>query len=54
MKVLITGGCGFVGHHFVEHFIKNTAWDIVIIDRLSYSGSLDRLRDINVFDDKRV
>lgn len=53
-RVLITGGCGFVGHHFIEHFLKNTEWDIVILDRLSYAGSVDRLRDINAYDDKRV
>lgn len=54
-KVLITGGCGFVGHHFVEHFLKNTDYDITIIDKLTYASSgFDRLRDINAFDDKRV
>jgi len=53
-RVAITGGLGFVGHHFVEHFIKNTDWHIVIIDRLSYAGSLDRLRDINVYNDERI
>ena len=55
MKVLITGGCGFVGHHFVEHFLKQTDWDIVTFDKLTYAASgLDRVRDINAFDDKRV
>lgn len=54
MKILLTGGCGFIGHHFVEAFLKNTTWDIIILDRLNYAGSLDRLRDINAFDDKRV
>lgn len=54
-RILITGGAGFIGHHVVEHFLKNTDWDIVVLDRLSYaSGGLDRLRDINVFDEKRV
>lgn len=54
-RILITGGCGFVGHHIVEHILKNTSWDIVIIDRLSYaSGGLARLRDIKVYDPKRV
>lgn len=54
-KVLITGGCGFVGHHFVEHFLKNTDWEIVILDKLTYaSQGFDRVRDINAFDDKRV
>lgn len=54
-RVLITGGAGFIGHHFVEHFLKNTDWDIVVLDRLNYaSGGLDRLRDIRAFDEKRV
>jgi len=54
MKILLSGGCGFVGHHFVEHFIKNTEAEIIILDRLNYSGSIDRLRDIDAFDDNRV
>lgn len=54
-RVLITGGCGFIGHHIIEHIIKNTDWDIVVLDKLNYASSgFDRLRDINVFDDKRV
>ena len=36
--IMITGGCGFIGHHFVEHVIKNTKWKIVIIDKLSYAS----------------
>src|SRR3990167_761401 len=55
MRILITGGAGFIGHHFVEHFIKNTDWDIVVLDRLNYASfGFDRLRDINCFDDKRI
>ena len=54
-KILLTGGCGFIGHHFVEHILKNTDWNIVILDRLSYASSgLDRIRDIQAYDDKRV
>jgi len=54
-RVLITGMCGFIGHHLVEHILKNTDWDIVGIDRLSYaSNGLERLRDIEAYDDKRV
>ena len=37
MKIIVTGGCGFIGHHFVEHVYKNTDWDIIVIDRLSYA-----------------
>ncbi len=55
MRVLITGGAGFVGHHFVEHFLKNTNWEIVVFDKLNYAAlGFDRLRDIDAFDDKRV
>jgi dTDP-glucose 4,6-dehydratase len=55
MKIVITGGCGFVGSHVVEHFMKNTDWDIVVLDKLTYASSgLDRLRDIESFNEKRV
>ena len=30
---LVTGGCGFIGHHFVEHIHKSTDWNIIIIDK---------------------
>ncbi len=54
-RILVTGGCGFIGHHFIEHIIKNTNWDIVVIDSLTYaSNGFDRLRDISVYDDRRV
>lgn len=55
MRVMITGGCGFVGHHVVEHFLKNTDWTVVVLDRLDYASmGFDRLRDISVFDSARV
>lgn len=55
MKILVTGGCGFIGHHFIECLIKNTDWEIVVLDKLTYaSNGFDRLRDIKVFDDKRI
>ncbi len=55
MRILITGGAGFIGHHFCEHILKNTDWEIVILDRLNYASfGFDRLRDVKVYDDKRV
>jgi len=54
-KLLCTGGAGFIGSHFVEHFLKETDWDIIVLDKLNYASmGFDRLRDIDVFDDKRV
>src|SRR3989344_5681975 len=49
-KILITGAAGFVGHHLVEHVLKNTDWQITTIDRLDTSGNLNRLPGINVWD----
>ncbi len=55
MNILITGGCGFLGHHCVEHLLKDTDWNIYVFDRLSYAArGFDRLHDINAFDDARV
>jgi dTDP-glucose 4,6-dehydratase len=46
-KIVITGGCGFIGHHFVEHVYLNTDWNIVILDKLTYaSKGYDRIRNI--------
>ena len=50
-KIIITGGCGFIGHHFVEHLCLNTDWEIIILDKLSYASmGLDRLKNTNIFD----
>ncbi|MEN3014412.1 MAG: NAD-dependent epimerase/dehydratase family protein, partial [Endomicrobiia bacterium] len=55
MKILITGGCGFIGHHFVEHFLRESDWDIIVLDKLTYaSNGFDRIRDIKVFNPERV
>ena len=48
MKILITGGTGFIGHHMIEHFIKNTDWKIIVLDRLSYAGDMNRVVDSGV------
>ena len=45
-KVLITGGAGFIAHHLIYYLIKNTNWNIVSLDRLDYSGNLNRLDHI--------
>lgn len=42
---MITGGAGFVGAHLSEHVLHNTELDVIVLDRISYAGSLERLRD---------
>lgn len=45
--VLLTGGAGFIGHHTIEHILRNTDWNITVIDRLTYAGDLNRITDIS-------
>jgi dTDP-glucose 4,6-dehydratase len=45
-RVLITGGAGFIGHHVIDLFLKKTDWEIISLDRLDYSGNLNRLDDV--------
>lgn len=54
-RILITGGAGFIGHHFVEHLHRKTDWEIVIIDKLSYaSHGVKRLESANILTSPRV
>ena len=45
-RVLITGGAGFIAHHTIKHILDNTDWEIVSLDRLDYSGNLNRISDM--------
>lgn len=53
MRILVTGGAGFIGHHFIDEVLQRTDWEVVSLDRLDYSGSLNRLDSI-VSDKSRV
>jgi dTDP-glucose 4,6-dehydratase len=47
MKILITGGAGFIGSNFIRHLLTSRPEHTVInLDKLTYAGNLENLRDI--------
>jgi dTDP-glucose 4,6-dehydratase len=47
MRVLVTGGAGFIGSHFVKYALRvHPDWHVTNLDKLSYAGNLDNLTDL--------
>jgi dTDP-glucose 4,6-dehydratase len=46
MKILITGGAGFIGSAVIRNIINNTADTVLNLDKLTYAGNLESLSDI--------
>lgn len=46
MKILITGGAGFIGSAVVRHIIKNTGDTVLNVDKLTYAGNLESLKEV--------
>lgn len=46
MKLLITGGAGFIGSAVIRHIVANTADSVVNVDKLSYAGNLESLVEV--------
>src|SRR5262249_5530430 len=46
MKIVVTGGAGFIGSALVQHLIGHTDHEVIVIDKLTYAGNLDSLASV--------
>jgi len=47
MRILITGGCGFIGSALIRYIINNTDYEVINVDKLTYAGNLESLSCIS-------
>ena len=47
MKILVTGGAGFIGSAVIRYIIFNSQSSVVNLDKLTYAGNLESLRDVD-------
>lgn len=47
MKILVTGGAGFIGSAVIRHIITNTNDSVVNVDKLTYAGNLESLQAVD-------
>ncbi len=46
MRILVTGGAGFIGSALIRHLIGNTEHEVLNLDKLTYAGNLESLTSI--------
>jgi dTDP-glucose 4,6-dehydratase len=50
LKLIVTGGAGFIGSAVIRHLIENTNVSVVNVDKLTYAGNLESLRSVDSSD----
>ena len=46
-RCIVTGGCGFIGSALVRHLVKNEKASVLVIDKLTYAGVPESLKEVN-------